>query len=58
MSAALVLSLTVITGDQEAAVKAWDVLGRVAVGLALDGIQVGTNISTVEMDDDQQEEAA
>jgi hypothetical protein len=48
----IVLSLTVITEDQAAAVKAWEVLGRSAIGLALDEITVSTSVGTVEDDDE------
>lgn len=48
----LVLSLTVITDDTTSALKAYEVLGRAAVGLALEGIQVGTNITTIDPEED------
>lgn len=44
----LVLSLTVLADNATDAVNAWEILGRAAVGIALDGIQVGTTITTVE----------
>jgi hypothetical protein len=48
----IVLSLTVVTEDENVAVKAWEVIGRAAVGLALDDVPVSTTIGTVEDDED------
>lgn len=49
----IVISLSVVTEDASVAVKAWEVIGRAAVGLALDGIHVQTNIGTVEAEDEE-----
>lgn len=51
----LVLSLTVIADTPTHAVNAWEILGRAAVGIALDGIQVGTTITTVEPDTEEED---
>jgi hypothetical protein len=49
---AIILSLTVITEDENVAVKVWEVVGRAAVGLALEGVYVSTNISRAEDDEE------
>lgn len=48
----IVLSLNVVTEDQATAVKAWEVIGRAAVGLALDGVSVSTTIGIVDDEDE------
>jgi hypothetical protein len=49
----IVISLNVVTEDAAVAVKAWEVIGRAAVGLTLDGVNVQTSIGTIEAEDDQ-----
>lgn len=47
----LMLSLNVFTDDASTAVKAWEVIGRAAVGLALDGVRVSTHIGRIDDED-------
>lgn len=53
----LVISLSVVTDDHNHALRAYEVLGRAAVGLALEGIQVGTNITTIDILDEEDGES-
>lgn len=53
----LVLSLTAITDDEHAAVKAWEALGRVGVGLGLEGVQVSAQITTITDEEPAEEDA-
>lgn len=48
----IVLTLIVVTNDQTTAVKAWEVIGRTAIGLALDGVMVSTNVGTTSEEDE------
>lgn len=49
---ALVVSFTVVTGDQTEAARAAEVMARAAIGLALEGTMVSLSIGTVEDDGD------
>jgi hypothetical protein len=47
----MVVSLTVVTEDQEEAVRAGEVFARTAVGLALEGVTVNLNLGTPDDED-------
>lgn len=46
------VGMTVITQAEADAVKAFEVLGRAAVGLVLDGLNVSMNLTRFEVDED------
>lgn len=52
MSQFIGISMTVITDDEQTAVKVWEVIGRAAVGLALEGITVSMNASKMDDEDE------
>lgn len=50
----LLMSLTVLAPNDSTAVSAYEVLGRAAVAVALEGLQVSTSITTVtEVEDEE-----
>lgn len=53
MSRSLVVSVSVVTANENDAVKALEAFARVAAGLALDGLPVSVTIGSVEDDDDE-----
>lgn len=48
---AIGVSITVIAHDEPEALKAWEVIGRIAVGLVLDGISVSMQAHQIDTDD-------
>lgn len=48
----LVVSLTVVTKDPDAAARAAEVMARAASGLALDGIDINLTLGNVDDEDD------
>jgi hypothetical protein len=52
----LVVSLSVVTEDEQAAVRASEVMARAAAGLALEGITVSLTIGTV-IDDGEDDDS-
>lgn len=50
----IVLSLTVVSEDRDRALKAWEAIGRLAMGLGLDDITCTTTVGVVETEDDDE----
>jgi hypothetical protein len=48
----LMLSMYVIIRDEIMALKVWELIGRAAAGIALEGVQVSTSITPMTDDDD------
>lgn len=50
----LVVSLTLVTEDPEAAARSAEVMARAAAGLALEGLSVSLSLGTVTDDEDDE----
>ncbi len=50
------VSLNVISGEQERAANASELMARIMVGLALDDVTVSLNVSQIEIEDDDDDE--
>lgn len=49
----IVISATVVTDDQEQALKAAEVLARAAAGLVLDGVNVSVHMGIADDEDEE-----
>jgi hypothetical protein len=55
---AIVISASVVADDHEQAARAAEVLARAVTGLALEGINVGINMSQVEDEEEAADDGA
>lgn len=50
-----VINLSVVTDDNDIAIRSWEIVTRTAAGLGLDGIDVSTSLNTITEGTDNEE---